>query len=320
VGIPPQEDAWIGKATERIFLAPIKMTMVPEIVDMELPMEGVFHNLTIVKIKKDFAGQALKVMNAMWGAGQMMFNKILVVVDGDVDIHDYKAVAQYVSEHCNPATDVHFSVGPMDVLDHSCSKMGFGGKMCIDGTKKLEEEISSNGSMAQLHNDSKENCKLQIAKFEEIKNSNFNLMNEKIGVAIFGIEKNRKNHIKELSEKICALDEMKYCKAMIFVDANIDVNSIADVLWRACNNADARRDVLVSHHNAQFSNLIIDGTTKTLAYDNFDRDWPNILIHDDVTIKAIDEKWSKLGLGEFIKSPSLKYKSQMYGEGAVIEK
>src|SRR5215475_9161621 len=79
VGIPPQEDAWLGKATERIFLAPIKMTMVPEIIDMDMPVEGVFHNLVIVKIKKDFAGQGQKVMNAMWGAGQMMFNKILVL-------------------------------------------------------------------------------------------------------------------------------------------------------------------------------------------------------------------------------------------------
>ena len=79
VGIPPQEDAWLGKATERIFLAPIKMTMVPEIVDMDMPVEGVFHNLVITKIKKEYAGQGLKVMNAMWGAGQMMFNKILVL-------------------------------------------------------------------------------------------------------------------------------------------------------------------------------------------------------------------------------------------------
>jgi 4-hydroxy-3-polyprenylbenzoate decarboxylase len=315
VGIPPQEDAWIGKATERIFLAPIKMTMIPEIVDMELPMEGVFHNLTIVKIKKDFAGQALKVMNAMWGAGQMMFNKILVVVDGDVDIHDYAAVAKYVSENCNPASDVYFSQGPMDVLDHSCSKMGFGGKMCIDGTLKFDEEknnIQYPISNVQYSSEIQKNI---LQKFTEIKSCNLNLLNEKISVAIFGIEKNRKNHIKELAAKISSLEEMKSIKTFIFVDANIDISSIADVLWRACNNADARRDIFIDTEK-----LIVDGTTKTKEYDNFDRDWPNILIHDDATIKAVDEKWGKLGLGEFIKSPSLKYKSQMYGEGAVIER
>ena len=313
VGIPPQEDAWIGKATERIFLAPIKMTMIPEIVDMELPMEGVFHNLTIVKIKKDFAGQALKVMNAMWGAGQMMFNKILVVVDGDVDIHDYAAVAKYVSENCNPASDVYFSQGPMDVLDHSCSKMGFGGKMCIDGTKKFEEEKNNEIVAGFELLATSELQKNVLHNFVEIKNCNLDLVKHKISVAIFSVTKNRKNHIKELAAKISSLEEMKSIKTFIFVDANIDITFIADVLWRACNNADARRDIFIDAEK-----LIVDGTTKTKECDNFDRDWPNILIHADATIKSVDEKWSKLGLGEFIKSPSLKYKSQMYGEGAVI--
>src|SRR5690606_39483868 len=99
VGIPPQEAAWIGRAAERIFLAPIKMTMVPEILDMVLPMEGVFHNLVIVKIKKEYPGQALKVMNSLWGAGQMMFTKMMIIVDGDVNIHDNLAVARHISAH-----------------------------------------------------------------------------------------------------------------------------------------------------------------------------------------------------------------------------
>jgi 4-hydroxy-3-polyprenylbenzoate decarboxylase len=127
VGIPPQEDAWLGKATERIFLAPIKMTMVPEIVDMDMPVEGVFHNLVIAKIRKEYAGQGQKVMNAMWGAGQMMFNKILVLSDGDIRIQDYEALARYICSNLDPASDIYFSQGPMDVLDHSCSKLGFGG-------------------------------------------------------------------------------------------------------------------------------------------------------------------------------------------------
>src|SRR6202012_2850859 len=104
VGIPPQEDAWLGKATERIFLAPIKMTLVPEILDMEMPVEGVFHNLVIAKIRKEYAGQGQKVMNAMWGAGQMMFNKILVVTDESAQIRDYDSLARYVFRNFNPAT------------------------------------------------------------------------------------------------------------------------------------------------------------------------------------------------------------------------
>src|SRR4028118_561023 len=100
VGIPPQEDAWLGKATERIFLAPMKMTMIPEILDMDMPVEGVFHNLVIAQINKEYAGQGQKVMNAMWGAGQMMFNKILVLADQNIGIKDYKSLAQYVFQNC----------------------------------------------------------------------------------------------------------------------------------------------------------------------------------------------------------------------------
>ncbi len=315
VGIPPQEDAWIGKATERIFLAPIKMTMIPEIEDMELPMEGVFHNLTIVKIKKDYPGQAQKVMNAMWGAGQMMFNKILVVVDGAVDIHDYKAVAQYVNQNCNPAADIYFSQGPMDVLDHSCNKMGFGGKMCIDGTRKFPEEVSvqphNRGKRFQLSSTQKMDL---ITKFPAITAIHADLIMDNIDVVVFGVTKNKEQHIKSLSDELIALPELRAAKAFIFVDSSIDCSIIADVLWRACNNADARRDSYILNQI-----LIVDGTTKTKALDHFDRDWPNILTHDDATIATVDAKWNKLGLGDFISSPSLKYKSQMYGEGAVIK-
>src|SRR4030095_10595762 len=94
--------------------------------------------------KKDYAGQGQKVMNAMWGAGQMMFNKILVLADEHVAIQNYGELAKYVFRNLDPATDIYFSQGPMDVLDHSCSKLGFGGKMCIDGTMKFGEEVEGN--------------------------------------------------------------------------------------------------------------------------------------------------------------------------------
>src|ERR1035437_2276757 len=180
VGIPPQEDAWIGKATERIFLVPIKMTMLPEIVDLEMPVVGVFHNLVIVKIKKEYPGQAIKVMNSLWGAGQMMFTKMMIVVDGDVNIHDMQEVAQYISDNVNPSTDFIFTRGPMDVLDHSCSTMSFGGKMGIDATKKLPEEIintiSSNNQISSL------NINEIKAMFSEISEMNNSLLIQGISV------------------------------------------------------------------------------------------------------------------------------------------
>ncbi len=118
----------------------MKMMMIPEIVDMEMPVEGVFHNLVIAQIHKTFAGHGQKVMSAMWGAGQMMFNKILVLVDEGVSITDYLSLAKYVFKNMNPATDISFAQGPMDVLDHSCSKLGFGERCAWTEQKNLKKK------------------------------------------------------------------------------------------------------------------------------------------------------------------------------------
>jgi len=320
VGIPPQEDAWLGKATERIFLAPIKMTMVPEIVDMDMPVEGVFHNLVIAQIKKEYAGQGQKVMNAMWGAGQMMFNKILVLVDEGVSIQNYEALARYACSNLNPSTDIYFSQGPMDVLDHSCSKLGFGGKMCIDGTRKFEEERNE-----QLHNGpdnlvdaEKSNVGISNLKqqFPEIHIINTQLLAKEIPILIISVEKNRKGHIRDLHMELSKRDELKGIKMILYVEHTIDANDLPVALWRCCNNLDPKRDQIPGSRNA--SCIGFDGTRKTREYDDFFRDWPNIIVADDATIKSVDEKWPKLGLGPLIASPSLKYKEQMYGEEAIV--
>lgn len=320
VGIPPQEDAWLGKATERIFLAPIKMMMVPEIVDMDMPVEGVFHNLVIAQIKKDYAGQGQKVMNAMWGAGQMMFNKILVMADEGVIIQDYEALAKYVFKNLNPATDIAFASGPMDVLDHSCSKLGFGGKMCIDGTSKFEEEkdeyydtTASNTAISK---------KILMDMFPEIHSLNISLLIKQIPCLIISIEKNRPNHIKELHQQISALPETKGLKMILYVEHTVDANDLTTALWRFCNNLDPKRDyhLFKQHVGNQYTACIgLDGTRKTKELDNFQRDWPNIIIADNQTIQSVDEKWDGLNIGTFIPSPSLKYKDQVYGEEAVVK-
>ncbi|MEI8279856.1 MAG: menaquinone biosynthesis decarboxylase [Bacteroidota bacterium] len=315
VGIPPQEDAWIGKATERIFLSPIKMTMVPEIQDMHMPVEGVFHNLVISSINKEYAGQGQKVMNAMWGAGQMMFNKILVLTDGEVKLENYKELAKYVFDNVNPATDIYFSQGPMDVLDHSCSKMGFGGKMCIDGTKKWEEEISTPFQAFKLaSNFSVSNI---MAQFPEIIGINERLAARwEIPVIFVAVEKNRGNHIQELNQKLCNLQEIENIKIILYVESTVNVYDIADVLWRFCNNLDPKRD---HFYGGQKKNILgLDGTRKTKKYDGFERPWPNVIVAADETIATIDKKWPLLNLGFLINSPSLQYKTQLYRGGASV--
>jgi 4-hydroxy-3-polyprenylbenzoate decarboxylase len=328
VGIPPQEDAWLGKATERIFLAPMKMTMVPEIVDMEMPVEGVFHNLVIAKIKKEYAGQGQKVMNAMWGAGQMMFNKILVLTasvnDNYIDITDYQKLASDVFRNLNPAADIYFSQGPMDVLDHSCSKLGFGGKMCIDGTCKYPEEVDEHFS-SMLPRFSPANAKELTNLFNEVKTINFLLIEKEIPVLVISIKKNRKNNAKELHESIMELKCMEGIKLILYVEHTVDANDLTVSLWRFCNNLDPRRDHFIvkkqsdSDPDKYYACIGFDGTIKTKEFDDFYRDWPNIIIADDATIMSVNDKWDSLGLGPFIPSPSLKFKDQMYGEEAVAK-
>jgi 4-hydroxy-3-polyprenylbenzoate decarboxylase len=139
VGKPPQEDAWLGKATERIFLPAVKMT-VPEIVDYDLPVAGAFHNLVIVSIRKTFPGQALKVMHAIWGLGMLSLTKGIVVVDEHVDVHDYAQVMFYVGANVDPKRDVVISEGPLDHLDHAPTVQFVGGKIGIDATAKTPDE------------------------------------------------------------------------------------------------------------------------------------------------------------------------------------
>lgn len=317
VGIPPQEDAWLGKATERIFLAPIKMTLVPEIVDMDMPVEGVFHNLVIAQIRKDYAGQGQKVMNAMWGAGQMMFNKILVIADEGVRIQEYEQLARYVFSNLNPSTDIYFSTGPMDVLDHSCSKLGFGGKMCIDGTGKTTEERDDDYSFAGEKLDPGP----LREKFPEIREVNAGLLPRGIPCLIVAVEKNRKGHIRELHEQLCEAGIARSAKLILYLEANIDVKDLPLALWRFCNNLDPRRDHVLYRRDTQHGYeacMGFDGTRKTKEFDDFQRDWPNVIVADEKTIAAVDEKWESLGLGPFLPSPSLKYRSQLYGDSAVV--
>ncbi len=139
VGRPPQEDGPMGKATERIFLPLIRMT-VPEIVDYDLPVEGVFHNCAIVSIQKSFPKHAQKVMNAIWGAGLLSLSKLIVVVDADCDVHDYSEVAWRALGNVDYSHDLLTTVGPVDHLDHASYEQFFGGKVGIDATRKLPTE------------------------------------------------------------------------------------------------------------------------------------------------------------------------------------
>jgi len=139
VGPPPMEDFYMGKAIERIFL-PLMRLQIPEIRDISMPAEGIFHNLMLVAIRKSYPGHARKVMHAIWGLGQAMFTKCIVVVDEDVDVQNAREVAWKALNHIDPERDVQFVMGPVDSLDHSSRLPNYGSKMGIDATRKWREE------------------------------------------------------------------------------------------------------------------------------------------------------------------------------------
>jgi 4-hydroxy-3-polyprenylbenzoate decarboxylase len=323
VGIPPQEDGWIGKATERIFLSPIKMTVAPEVTDMHMPVEGVFHNITMVNIRKSFPGQALKIANAMWGAGQMMFNKILVVCDENVTLTKYLDLARNISRNCDPARDIHFSKGPVDVLDHASQRFAFGSKMVIDATEKYPEELSDPLVANHLNHSYPKglSCEKELimSRFPEISGINQDLPGQDVPVVIFAIAKQRPGHLREIAARIVRERMITGSGFFLFMDEMVNISDLAQVVWLAANNLDPSRDCFYPQNEdgTDFPVLCLDGTSKSGTYDNFSRNWPNVILMDEKTIHTIDEKWAHLNLGQFISSPSLRYRPLVKNSGAV---
>lgn len=309
VGVPPQEDAYIGLATERIFLSPIRMAMVPELKDMTLPVAGVAHNFTVVKIEKSYPGQAIKVMNSLWGAGQMMFNKVLVVVDENVDIHSHKSILHAFNEKFLPDYSLHFSKGPLDVLDHSASKFAFGSKLGIDLTTPFPEECTFEKKKDWA-------ISFDLSLLQDISEITFTKTLDTVSALLLTVKKDEKFAKAEFEKKLAAIDGIDSFKFILLFNKGADLNDSFTLLWLLGGNLEPSRDVSLIH-SGKSEVVLVDASFKTEKHDNFKRDWPNIVTMDTHTIQTIDDKWDNLGLGKFIESPSLKFKSLVKGEGAV---
>jgi 4-hydroxy-3-polyprenylbenzoate decarboxylase len=310
VGIPPMEDAWMTKATEKIFLAPMKLALQPEIEDFHMPDSGTAHNLVIVKIHKSYPGQGRKVINSLFGAGQMMFTKYLVATSGDVDIRDYSALMIHILKNMDLQSDLLFSSGPLDVLDHSSDHFSYGGKLGIDGTVKMKEE-----SVVQNHKP--ENGYLSPdGKMDHLQKvlSDAGILfkqAEEVPVIVAGIEHTGNHDAIEFLKR--SLSKAEYGKAqrlILAVDHNVPLNDMAVVAWQILGNTDPGRDICLSPDGT----LLVDGTLKAFSRQPFPRRWPNIVCSSVETIKKVDAEWNDLDLGPFIPSPSLKTSPLSYGD------
>ncbi len=303
VGIPPQEDAWIAKATERLFLSPVRMTLQPEIEDFHMPDAGVAHNLLIVKIRKTYPGQGMKVIHSLLGAGQMMFTKYIVVVSGDINIREYKELLVHIFSNIDPGKDIIFSKGPLDVLDHSSDNFSFGGKAGIDATIKHKEEFTGR-TVGEVDKTTVLKIKNNFFNRNIIKKFDLLLFEEDIPVIIISVDRvNDPDVIDKIKEFFRENDPVGLFRLILAVDDTVDPGDYFMVAWQILGNTDPLRD----HEYINHSSLFIDGTIKKYRKEGFPRKWPNVVCSDTSTIVAIDTKWDSLGLGDFIKSPSKKY-------------
>jgi 4-hydroxy-3-polyprenylbenzoate decarboxylase len=303
VGIPPQEDAWLTKATERIFLSPVRLAIQPEVADFHMPEAGVAHNLVIVKINKSYPGQGMKVINSMSGAGQMMFTKYLIVVSGNLNIRNYRELAIHILSNTNFKSDILFTRGPLDVLDHSSDSYSFGGKAGIDATCKLPEEVHGRQEISEAEESADPEYIDGLFEVQFIKAFNTSLLKDGIRVLVLTVNLSEDpGCIGKIIELLKSENFAGIFRLVIAVDHTVDPYDMYMVAWQVLGNTDPQRDhFLISPYT-----ILFDATIKAYCLGGFPRRWPNIICSDALTIEKVDRKWESLGFDSFIPSPSLR--------------
>jgi 4-hydroxy-3-polyprenylbenzoate decarboxylase len=251
----------------------------------------------------------MKVMSALWGAGQMMFNKYLIIFDDDIKLSNYESIIKAVAENVDPLKDILLSKGPMDVLDHASERFAEGGKMGIDATFKNKNKIET----------PEVNIK-EILAFDEVLDINSSLIDKGFGIVIIKLKKS-KNVARAVSSRLYKQKLINNIKFVIYIEEVADIDAMGDIVWRVANNSDPSRDCFYTNNEKgiPYNTLFIDGLRKNKKYDGFEREWPNIVCMDEETIELVDKRWNEYGIGEFIPSPSIKYRKQLYEGEAIAE-
>jgi len=261
-----------------------------------MPVSGVAHNLVIVSIDKTYPGQGMKVLSALFGAGQMMLSKYIIVVSGNVKVHDYQAVAEAIFGNVRFETDLRLTRGPLDVLDHSSDRFSMGGKMGIDATIKLSEERT-----AEYHS-----VPLRLLTDAEVTGDVITGMKTMaeyaLPLAVLTIRKPPQG--LDMSRFASGLPSaLTMPGTVIFaVDEGADADDPAMISWLVTGNTDPARDL----YHLDGGAILLDATSKTRSLPVFPREWPNVVCSDPETIALVDRRWPEYGVGDFRESPSLK--------------
>ena len=281
VGIPPQEDAWFAAATEKIFLPPIRRALQPEVHDLHMPPAGVAHNLAIVSVDVAYAGQSEKVASALWGAGQMMFNKVLIAAPAGFPIRDPEAVMKLL-RGVDVRHDLVFGHGVLDVLDHAAAVPGIGGKLLIDATR-------IDTGCAPM--DTTGLCYEPTPQAQELHDC-------------------AGSHPSSLTLP----DNFQ-----LLLDPAAQDLTTCEKLWLGLANIDPARDITVAD-----GTLTVDCRAKIAECDaaggHFSRKypsrWPNVVVMDEATVALVNSRWAEYGIGEFLASPSDRYRKLLLSDGA----
>jgi len=281
VGVPPMEDAYLIEATERLFLPAIRLVL-PEVADYHMPPEGVAHNWVNVALRKEYPGQAYKVAYGMLGLGQMMFAKVIVAVDEEVPVKPGFSALQKALSHALPGRDTLLLRGPIDVLDHSSRAFAYGGKLLIDGTRKLPEEGGEAPFTLRAHS--------ALPQDPEV-------LDQRQWPGVWGValKKERPFQALALAERLLRHPESAGIRLLLLADHDTALTP-EELLWAVLNNIDPERDARVMP-GVEGPVLVLDGTRK-LPEEGFNRVWPERIRMDPKVRALVEARWEEYGLGD----------------------
>ena len=293
VGRPPMEDCYLARATERIFL-PLLRAIHPEVRDFWMPWEGVFHNIVVMAIDKEYPGHARRIMSAVWGQGQMSFSKAVVLVDGSIDLRDPRRVLDTILNEVDIESDIYITEGVLDVLDHSAPDPLFGAKIGIDATSRRPDEkqrlkaaagpVPAGGIIEKCMRDTSGLLTAFHCPGLDVRNR----------LLLLNFDKNGRTPGRTLCDKLLRKRALKAFSILVLLDSGIDLRDYSLVLWKVFNNVDPKRDIL--KHGGR---MAIDATRKG-AEDGHARPWPDDIEMRPDVVESVKKRAKELGIEKYV--------------------
>jgi 4-hydroxy-3-polyprenylbenzoate decarboxylase len=293
VGRPPMEDCFLAKATERIFL-PLLNAVLPEVKDYWMPWEGVFHNITVLSIEKEYPGHSRRLMSAVWSQGQMSFCKAVAIVDASVNLAKPQKVLETILDGIDVDSDVYITEGVLDVLDHSAREPLFGGKLGIDATSRHPEErerkappppesIPDTASIEKT-------LKRLSSRLIEFHVPDLDVRNRPL---LLKMRKDGTVTGPSVASKLFSSSALKPFTIFVLCDDTIKIDDGSLVLWKIFNNVDPKRDVI-----RKDGRVVIDATRKG-PKDGHHREWPDDIVMDEAVVERVKSRAGELGIDKF---------------------